>query len=209
MRMDWYFDFISPFAYLQFEKLRRERPDFDFTPKPVLLAGLLKHWGTVGPAEIPTKRQFTYRFVLWQARRWNIPLRFPPTHPFNPLAALRLTIAAGSRVDAIATIFRHLWRDGCAGDSAAALIDVAGELGIDDVATAIAAPDVKSNLAANGEAAIAAGVFGVPTFVVDGRLFWGADATDMLCDYRSDPQVFEDEAMGALIDLPVGVERLR
>ena len=209
MAIDWYFDFISPFAYLQFEKLHRERPDFQFTPKPVLLAGLLKHWGTVGPAELSSKRQFTYRFVLWQARRWNIPMRFPPAHPFNPLAALRLAVAADASVDAVAAIFRHIWRDGHAGDSAAALADVAVTLGIRAADEAVAAPEVKAALAANGEAAIAAGVFGVPTFVVDGRLFWGVDATDMLFDYRSDPHGFDDEAMRAIAQLPIGVERPR
>lgn len=209
MAIDWYFDFISPFAYLQFEKLRRDRPDFEFTPKPVLLAPLLNHWGTIGPAEVPVKRVFTYRFVLWQARRWDIPLRFPPAHPFNPLAALRLALAAGTRHDAIAAIFGHLWSEGRAGDTPAALADVAAGLGIDDIASTISAPDVKAALAANGRDALAAGVFGVPTFVVDGYLFWGVDATPMLFDYLDDPETFDDGAMRALADLPIGIERPR
>lgn len=205
----WYFDFISPFAYLQFEWLRRERPDFVFEPRPVLLGALLAHWGTVGPAEVAVKRQFTYRFVTWKARQLGIPMRFPPAHPFNPLPALRLAIAAGGGLGSIETIFRHLWRDGREGDSASALAEVASSLGIADIQTAIAAPEVKAALAANGQAAVRAGVFGVPTFVVDKKLFWGIDATDMLFDYRADPAGFEDESMQALSDLPIGIERIR
>jgi 2-hydroxychromene-2-carboxylate isomerase len=205
----WYFDFISPFAYLQFEWLQRERPDFRFEPRPVLFAALLGHWGSVGPAELLTKRVFTYRFVQWQARRQGIAMRFPPAHPFNPLAALRLCIAAGQSTDAIGAIFRHIWCDGHAGDSAQALAPVAAALGIDDAAAAISDPAVKATLARNGEAAIADGVFGVPTFAVDGRLFWGMDATPMLFDWLQDRDGFEDEAMRALEALPVGVERPR
>ena len=87
---DWYFDFISPFAYLQWMVLRRDHADLDINPKPLLFAGLLKHWGQLGPAELPGKRVHTYRLVLWQARQMGIALRFPPAHPFNPLPALRL-----------------------------------------------------------------------------------------------------------------------
>lgn len=205
----WYFDFISPFAYLQFEWLARERPDFRFEPRPVLFAALLGHWGSVGPAELPTKRVFTYRFVQWQARRQGIALRFPPAHPFNPLAALRLCVAAGNTTDAIAAIFRHVWRDGLAGDSVQALAPVAAKLGIDDVAAATSAPEVKAALASNGQRAIDDGVFGVPTFALDGRLFWGVDATPMLFDWLEDRAGFEDDAMRALDALPVGVERPR
>ena len=91
---DWYFDFISPFAYLQWQAVRR-LPGIVPVCRPVLLAGLLSHHGHKGPAEIPSKRLFTYRHAQWRADRAGIPMTFPPAHPFNPLAALRLCIAAG------------------------------------------------------------------------------------------------------------------
>lgn len=207
--MDWYFDFVSPFAYLQLERLRRDHPEVRIRPVPILLAGLFNHWGTVGPAEIEPKRRFTYRFVLWQARRWNIPLTFPPAHPFNPLAALRLAIAAGASADAVMAIFRRIWRDGVAADNAEALAPVAAQIGIADIAAALADPSVKAQLRANGEAAIADGVFGVPTLVVDGEVFWGMDATEMALDYVADPGRFLDAGMRAIDALPIGAERLR
>jgi 2-hydroxychromene-2-carboxylate isomerase len=60
---DWYFDFISPFAYLQSEQLHRLQPLVQIRYRPVLFAGLLKHWGNKGPAEVLPKRQFTYEFA--------------------------------------------------------------------------------------------------------------------------------------------------
>lgn len=206
---DWYFDFISPFAYLQWRRLRRDHPAVRLTPKPLLFAGLLNHWGQLGPAEIPGKREHTYRIVLWQARQLGIPLRFPPAHPFNPLPALRLCLAAGADARAVDTIFRHLWEDGHAGDSAETLADVAAELGIGDAAEAIARDEVKRQLGVNGAEAIARGVFGVPTLDIGGRLFWGNDATGMALQYLDDPLAFDDEEMRRIESLPQAIQRRR
>ena len=123
--LDWYFDFISPFAYLQWRRLRRDHADVALNPKPLLFAAILNHVGQLGPAEIPQKRRHTYRIVLWQAREAGIPLHFPPAHPFNPLPALRLCLAAPDRIAAIDAIFAHLWERGAQGDSIEALADVA------------------------------------------------------------------------------------
>jgi 2-hydroxychromene-2-carboxylate isomerase len=206
---DWYFDFISPFAYLQWRRLWRDHPELArrLRPKPVLLAALLTHWGQLGPAELPGKRRHTYRLVQWQAREAGIVLRAPPAHPFNPLAALRLCLAAPDRVAAVHAIFAHLWEHGRAADSAQALAPVARGLGIADPAAAIADPAVKQKLAANGADAIALEIFGVPTLVVDGNLFWGNDATAMALAYLADPALFEDEEMRRIDTLPVAASR--
>ncbi|MEN8162322.1 MAG: hypothetical protein ABFS41_19780 [Myxococcota bacterium] len=58
----WFFDVISPFAYLQFARFGELSARIDITPVPVVFGGLLKHWGQLGPAEIPPKRRFVYRF---------------------------------------------------------------------------------------------------------------------------------------------------
>ena len=147
-RLDWYFDFISPFAYLQWRRLRRDHPEVALNPKPLLFAAILNHVGQLGPAEIPQKRRHTYRIVLWQARAAGIPLHFPPAHPFNPLPALRLCLAAPDRMQAIDAIFAHIWEHGRLADSVEALADVAASLGIDDPA-AIARDEVKRELLAN------------------------------------------------------------
>ena len=206
---DWYFDFISPFAYLQWRRLWRDEPALarQLRPRPVLLAALLGHWGQLGPAEIPGKRVHTYRQVLWQARAAGIPLRFPPAHPFNPLPALRLCLAAPDRVGATCALFAHLWEDGRAGDSAEALADVGRALHVEDVASAIAAPELKQHLAANGAEAIALGIFGVPTLVIDGQLFWGNDSTAMAQAYLANRALFDDPDMRRVDTIPAAVQR--
>ena len=107
--LDWYFDFISPFAYLQLPRIRELAQRYPITPRPIVLAAVLRHHGQLGPAEIPGKREFTYRMVQWTAETSGVALRFPPAHPLNPLAALRLATACGSSWDAITAIFRHIW----------------------------------------------------------------------------------------------------
>ena len=204
--LDWYFDFISPFAYLQWRRLRSDHPDVALNPKPVLLAAILNHVGQLGPAEIPQKRRHTYRIVLWQARRAGIPLRFPPAHPFNPLPALRLCLAAPDRHAAVDAIFAHLWEHGRQGDSIEALAEVARTLGIDDPAAAIARDEVKRELLANGEEAIGLGIFGVPTLKVRDELFWGFDATDLALAYREDEGALDAE-MRRVDAIPEAVQR--
>ena len=204
-RIVWYFDFVSPFSYLQFaarpELFRRADVDM----KPVVFAGLLNRWGQKGPAEIEPKRIHTYRLCQWQANRRNIPMRFPPEHPFNPIHALRLSIAFGSTYDTVKSIFDFIWAQGRSpNDEWKALCDT---LGVPGAEVLSASEGVKSELRENGEAATAAGVFGVPTFVVDGNLFWGIDATAMLHDYLNNGELFETDEMKRLSYLPSGASR--
>ncbi|MCU0805911.1 MAG: 2-hydroxychromene-2-carboxylate isomerase [Burkholderiales bacterium] len=203
--LTWYFDFVSPFSYIQFAAYPDLVRRADVTLKPVLFAGLLAHWGHKGPAELPTKRRHTYRHCVWDAARRGVPFRFPPAHPFNPLHALRLAIARGADYDTVREIFEFVWREGRSpADEWRALCE---RLGVADADALTGDPSVKAALRANVDEAIAAGVFGVPTFVVDGELFWGVDATPMLLDYLADPGLFRSEAMRRVDALPVAAER--
>ena len=209
MCADWYFDFISPFSYFQLGKMLELRARLDITPVPIVFGAVLKHHGQLGPAEIRGKREFTYCIVQWTAEREGIAFRFPPAHPFNPIAALRLAIAAGGTWPAITAIFEHIWKHGRAGDDANALVDAGRALGVDNVAEAIAREDVKAALRANTEAALAAGVFGVPTLRVGGELFWGYDATPMIEDWLERPEMFAAAEYRRLAELPRAIERRR
>jgi 2-hydroxychromene-2-carboxylate isomerase len=208
MQAQWYFDFISPFSYLQFGRVLSWRERLEITPVPILFGAVLQQIGQIGPAEIRGKREFTYRFVQWQAERDAIPLRFPRAHPFNPMAALRLAIAAGTTWDAIAAIFDHVWRHGHDAD-ATALAPVAHHLGIADVIKAIDDPAVKAQLRANTEGAIVAGVYGVPTLRVGDEMFWGNDATPMIEEWLTNPDRFASVEYHRIANLPLGVERRR
>ena len=209
MKISWVFDVISPFAYLNLQQLDRLPANVTVDYVPVLFAGLLNHHGQIGPAEIASKRRFTYRFALWRARKMGIPMRFPPAHPFNPLSALRLIIAAGNSREAIGTVFDAIFRHGRDVADTEVLNDLARQLHVRDWQQAIAQPDVKDKLRANTDWAIARGIFGVPTFVIDTELFWGHDAFEMVLDYLRAPAEFNDMEMQRADALPVGVSRQR
>jgi len=206
---DWYFDFISPYAYLQNAALKRFAGQVAIRRRPVVFAALLDHWGQLGPAEIVPKRRFIYRHCAHQAARLGIPYALPPRHPFNPLPPLRLAVAMGATADAVDAIFAWIWGQGRAADTPEGIAALAHHLGMADALSRIAAPAVKAELRANGEQAIAAGVFGVPTLVVDGEIFWGHDATDMVLDFLRDPAPFQTGEMARAGNLPVGAERRR
>lgn len=209
MNIRWYFDFVSPFAAMQWPAVRDLAARHPVELRPILLGALFDHVGVLGPAEIPAKRTFTYQFALWRSRRQGRPLRFPPAHPFHPVAALRLCIAAGCTPEAVEAIFDWIWNRGNAGDTAEALASVAESLGLDDVEAAVARPDVKQRLRDNFELACDEQVFGVPTLSVDGRLFWGEDAHAFAMTCVEQPDVFDDCEMQRLAQLPEGVQRRR
>jgi len=209
VRVSWVFDVISPFAYLAFPRLAELPPGVQLEFVPVLLAGLLERFGQLGPAEIASKRRFTYRFALWRARRLGMAMRLPPAHPFNPLAALRLIIAAGSDRRAVGAVLDAVFRDGRNVSDPAVIAALAHELGVADPQAALATPAIKQRLRENTEWAAARGIFGVPTLVVGEEFFWGHDAMEMALEYLDDPQAFEDASMRTVEQLPVGVERRR
>ena len=205
----FYLDFISPYAFLAFEQMPKalQGISYSVTYKPLLFAGLLKHHGQLGPAEIAPKREWTYRQVLWLAQQQGIALKLPASHPFNPLALLRLAVACDPHGTpnryVCETIFRHVWQTGLE----------AADAQRGDALCAQLAPqrdpngtDVKAQLKANSDEAIARGVFGVPALVVDGKVFWGLDALPMLRAFLLGDAWFDGPAWNAAAQLP-GVQR--
>jgi 2-hydroxychromene-2-carboxylate isomerase len=178
-RLVFWFDPVSPFAYLAFERLPQALAgcSYEVEYRPLLFAGLLKAWGQKGPAEIEPKRAWTFRHVHWLAHELGMPLQTPAQHPFNPLPLLRLAVAAGPNRLVVETVFRHAWRGGGDANDAQRLTALAQQL------APVRSPDgddVKRELRDNTEAALQRGVFGVPTIELDGHLFWGLDALPMV-----------------------------
>jgi 2-hydroxychromene-2-carboxylate isomerase len=198
----WYFDFISPFAYICLHRLKELPADLTIEYRPVLFAGILNHWGQKGPAELPTKRRYSYRWSHWWAHSLGIPLRYPAAHPFNPLHHLRLAIACGSRPEAIRAIFDDIWTTGADASDPERFSALSKKLGVTE-----RDPKAKDILRSNTEAAIARGVFGVPTFDVDGELFWGADSMEFLKAFLNDSSVVKNREMQRLDNLPVAAAR--
>jgi 2-hydroxychromene-2-carboxylate isomerase len=207
VKVSFVFDVISPFAYLAFQRLGELPANVQLELVPVLFAGLLQHFGQLGPAEIASKRRFTYRFALWRASKLGLPMRMPPAHPFNPLAALRLIIAAGSDRRAAGAALDAVFRDGRDVSDPLVIADLARTLGVADPEAALADPAVKQRLRENTDGASARGIFGVPTLVIGEEIFWGHDGFDMALDYLERPQVFQDAAIQAIETLPIGTAR--
>ncbi len=209
--LTFWFDPISPYACLAFEHLPQalEGCSYVVEYRPVLFAGLLGHWGQLGPAEIEPKRAWTFRQAAWHAHRLGIELQVPAQHPFNPLALLRLGLASAPPAGVpnrrvVELLMRHAWRGGADVNDAARLQalqdavapqrDPAGDV-------------VKAELRAHTEVAIERGVFGVPTIELDGRLFWGLDALPMVRAALLGDAWFDGPAWDAAALAPPGVAR--
>lgn len=208
----FYFDVISPYAYLAFEKLPEALMGLSYSVcyQPVLFGAVLGHHGQLGPAEITPKRSWTYRHVAWLAHSHGVELQLPASHPFNPLALLRLAVASSATGQpnryVTELLFHHVWRGGA---------DAADPLRLQALVRQLAPvrdPDsveVKAELKTATGDAVSRGLFGVPAMEVDGRWFWGFDALPMLRDYLDGGTWFTGPQWEAAAALPVGVSRPR
>ena len=184
----FYLDFISPYAWLAFERLPQELQGLSYhvVYRPVLLGALLQQHANPGPAGIAPKRAWTYRHVAWLGHALGCGLDMPARHPFNPLPLLRQALA-------------------CSDDA----LDPQRLQALSDTLSAQERPDpqgplvrAKALLRANTDQAAARGVFGVPAFEVDGRLFWGLDGLPMLRAYLQGDPWFDGSAWDAERALP-------
>lgn len=219
--IDFFYDPISPYAHLAFERLPQALMGLSVVVryKPVLFAALLKAHGQLGPAEIPAKRDWTYRQVLWLAQHHGLRLDLPAAHPFNPLPLLRLGLASATD-DApgetgryvTEALFHHVWHGGGDPVDPARLAALQEQLQyhMRQRQKPWLAPDgdeVKLRLRRNTEEALALGLFGVPAVVAGGRVFWGLDALPMLRESMDGGAWFQGDAWGAVTRLPVGTQR--
>jgi 2-hydroxychromene-2-carboxylate isomerase len=195
----WYFDFISPFAYIGLHRLKELPADLSIEYRPVLFAGILNHWGQKGPAELPTKRRYTYRWSHWWAQ-FGIPLRYPAAHPSTLHHLCSRSPAAPGPRDC--TIFDDIWTTGADASDPERFSALSKKLGVTEQD-----PKAKDILRSNTETAIARGVFGVPTIEVDGELFWGADSMEFLKAFLKDSSVVNNPEMQRLDNLPVAAAR--
>ena len=209
--LSFWFDPVSPFAWLAFERLPQllEGLSVEVGYRPVLLAAMLAHWGQKGPAEVEPKRVWTFRHVQWLASRHGIPLQTPAQHPFNPLALSRLMLACAPEGATPSrwvcdTVLRHVWIGGADANDPGRLADLATML------APRCSPDaagVKQSLRAATDEAIARGVFGVPAVEVDGRVFWGLDGLPMLISYLRGDAWFDTPAWDEAAAARPGVRR--
>lgn len=182
-QITFYFDFLSPYAYLAFEQLpvALQGCSYNVRYQPILLPAVFRHHGQTPPVDIAPKRKWIARHVQWLAKEHGVDLQLPAAHPFNPLPLLRLALACDAQGApnryVVETIFRHVWQGGAHADSSERVQALTAKLApVRDAGS----EEIKTELKDATVQAIGQGVFGVPTLLVDGELFWGFDSLGML-----------------------------
>lgn len=203
--VDWYFDVVSPFAYFACTRLDDLPEGTRVRPRPLLFAGLLNHWEQKGPAEIPPKRAWIFRWCTWVAQRDGIDFMPPAVHPFNPLPYLRLCVLLGDDLPAIRHVFEAVWSSGADPRDAAHFSKVANMVGVSP--DAVKSDSVKRELTAQTAQAAERGVFGVPTLMLGNTPFWGYDAIDFAAACLRDATLLDSPAMQRAAAIPEGVPR--
>ncbi|QNP47693.1 2-hydroxychromene-2-carboxylate isomerase [Diaphorobacter aerolatus] len=204
-----YIDFVSPYAWLAFDQAPRtlEGVSYELRYKPVLLGALFKQYDNPGPAGIPPKREWTYRHATWLGHAQGCGLQMPMQHPFNPLPLARLALQCSddgfiNRFTAD-TIFRHVWLGGLDANDPARMEQLRQVLS--EQIRPDSENEAKALLRANTEEASARGAFGVPSFDVDGKLFWGLDGLPMLRAYLGGDAWFDNGQWDAATQRPSGL----
>ena len=201
----WFFDIVSPFAYLHLRQFERVHPSLEIEFVPVLLAGLLRRWGNKGPAELASKRIHCYRYCAWTAATLGIPFRMPARHPFNPLPTQRLLVALGPGRAHVEEVFDFVYGQGR--DPELDWRDLSDAVGAAHATALVGDPAIKQRLIANTEEAANAGVFGVPTFIVRDELFWGSDTIAWMNAFVEDAAMFERGEMNRAAQIEFGAHR--
>jgi 2-hydroxychromene-2-carboxylate isomerase len=188
-RFEFFFDYGSPYSYLADSRLPAlaERTGAELTYRPMLLGGVFKATGNQSPAFQPCEAKRAYGFL--ELRRWvahlGVPFAGNPHFPINTLLLMRTAVAAqhaGVFEPFHRAVYPAFWAEGenlgepevvgrvveKAGLDARALLEAAGD------------PDVKAELRAATEEAVARGAFGAPTFFVDDEMFFGNDRLDFV-----------------------------
>jgi 2-hydroxychromene-2-carboxylate isomerase len=190
--IDVWFDYSSPFAYIGVTKAERRLGD-QARYRPMLLGAVFKQ---VGTADVPlfqqseAKRKWISADIHRQAAQVGVPFSFPTRFPMNSVLALRVTLLAGALESAesrklVHRIFRAYWAEDRDISNPEVIRALCDECGLDGAALVAGAggPAIKDALRSSTDAAVEAGVFGAPAFVVHGdegdKLFWGADRLEL------------------------------
>ena len=210
--VDLYFDFLSPYAYFAWlhARPRCAGAGVAMVPRPVHFAALREsQGGQLASVEVPSRHALVIRDSLRYAGRHRMSFTFPRTYPFDPVTALCLCLpeVAGDQQE---RIIDALWRAGWAedddlGDPARlrAILDGAGLDG-QALVTAAGAPAARQALRQQTEEAMDRGVFDVPSFYIDGELFWGHDRVDDLCEYLAGDDPLDRAKLTELLARPLG-----
>ncbi|MEP1472513.1 MAG: 2-hydroxychromene-2-carboxylate isomerase [Halieaceae bacterium] len=186
--VDFYFDIVSPTAFLAYHRLRQlqEKYGLDIVYKPMLLGGVFKATGNTTPIAIPAKGKYMLeQDVPRFAARYGVELNFNPHFPINSLTMMRGTVAAqrmGCADAFIEAAFSAMWQQEKDLGDPAVIAEVLADAGLDGEAILQATqdPEVKAALVASTDEAVARGAFGAPTMFVGDEFFFGQDRIDFI-----------------------------
>lgn len=214
--MNFYFDYISPYAYIAWTQIHAlaEKHGRSVTPIPILFGGLLSESGRLGPAETPLMRRWVGKNILRKCHDLQIPLAAPATHPFNPLLALRATaleMSSEQQRQLIDLLFEATWATGQDVTDPAVVGALLAKVGLDpdEGLAQTQQPAIKERIKQNTTQAIEAGAFGVPTVVVDGELFWGHDDLHYADQFLSGERGYDDAQLAAWDNVTPSIVRRR
>ncbi len=219
--LDFYFDYLSGYAWFAWMRIRGlcKTSGVELRIHPVVFGKLLDHWGQLGPAEIPSKKAFVYRHGMRLAAAEGVSFNPPASHPFNPLTALRVSlkeVAGETQAEVVQAIFEAGWTRGAELGEPNSLAAILTDAGLDGHALVArtSEPKIKQRLKDETEAAVSQGVFGVPTMIVEGELFWGADQLPFIEAVLAgndslDGTQLDSARLDALLARPRGIDRSR
>ena len=199
----FYYDIVSPFAYLYIKQRDRLEKKLEITPVPILLGGLLRAAENKGPGEVAAKRPHTYQFCIWQAEKLGIPFRFPEHHPFMTVAPQRLLVEKNADWSMVERAFDYVWVEGK--DPNLSWSEFCLYLGLPADTAKPDSPEIKAQLISNTNQAKIAGAFGVPALIVNQQCFWGVDTIDWVLDYLARPGMFEETSYAYAGSIPNGL----
>jgi len=212
--LNFYFDYLSPYAYFSWRKLDAfcQENNLTLNPQPVVFGKLLDHWGQLGPAEIPPKREWLAKYCNRYAHLHGFEMNPPKYHPFNSLTALRLSLAevcGDHQNKVINAIFEAGWTQGKDIGNPQVLSDILNGVGLNGEALCqkIQETNIKGILKQSTSDAIALGVFGVPTMIIDGQLFWGNDQFEHMTLYVTGNDPLEVDKVNASLKNERAIDR--
>lgn len=184
-KIDFYFDFLSPYSYVAWTWVRSKKEDYDWNYCPVSVPSVVDHYKTLGPAQIKPKRNYLFKDLLRYTALHNIPFTTPQNLPFNSLYALRLSlksVAGVHQYEIIDALFNAGWGKGLdiGNDDVIKEILATQQLPVEDLFLKMEDRASRLELKKGIEDGLQRELFGVPTFFVDEEMFWGNDSIKYL-----------------------------
>jgi len=187
--VEFFFDFGSPTTYLAHTQLPQLAADTGakVVYRPMLLGGVFKATGNASPVTVPAKGRWMGADMARFATRYGVPFAHNPHFPINTLTLMRGATGLQMRdpqklMDYVDAVFQAMWVQPRNMGDPAVMAEVLGAAGFEAAAftSLVADPEVKAQLVATTEEAVARGAFGAPTFFVGEQMFFGQDRLDFV-----------------------------